>query len=270
MMNSVLEDKFSRMGARAKVLETSINTSRNWRSLSRESMLPFLIDVKKDRNGEFFELSVDPNAQGFRLEILDIQPTDRHLLLMAKNKESSRKFLCGHDERSWFSAGVPTKVKNVREAKEALKPAPVAHVEAILGIRSKDKHKHRNSGWIRQGEWFFVPSPIVPNKLMVLKNEPLRRGRNKPHIAEELYREGGTTVRVCSRYPNGLTESQYQTLVKSNPDAKSYPWRVMSRNPTAYVRGRISHSDHKTIVLSTWHLVVPNTEVSSRNNAFLD
>jgi hypothetical protein len=36
-----------------------------------------------------------------------------------------RKFLCGHDERHWFVAEVP-RGTTVREAKEALKPAPSA------------------------------------------------------------------------------------------------------------------------------------------------
>jgi len=40
-----------------------------------------------------------------------------------------------------------------------------------------------------------------------------------------------------------------------------------------FVKGKIRHSDHKTIVLPFWHQVLPNTESgaqSMRNLAFLD
>ena len=47
----------------------------------------------------------------------------------------------------------------------------------------------------------------------------------------------------------------------------------MRRNPKVYVRGRVRHSDHKTVVLGVWHEVLSNTENFShamRNVAFLD
>jgi hypothetical protein len=34
----------------------------------------------------------------------------------------------------------------------------------------------------------------------------------------------------------------------------------MRREPSVYVRGRVSHLDHKTIVLDNWHRVLMNTE----------
>lgn len=34
----------------------------------------------------------------------------------------------------------------------------------------------------------------------------------------------------------------------------------MTRAPRAYVRGRVWHMDHKTVVLDGWHRVVMNTE----------
>ena len=50
-------------------------------------------------------------------------------------------------------------------------------------------------------------------------------------------------------------------------------WRVMRRNPQVYVKGRISHADHKTIVLPGWHRVLMNTEnqaAAMSHVAFLD
>jgi hypothetical protein len=34
----------------------------------------------------------------------------------------------------------------------------------------------------------------------------------------------------------------------------------MQREPSVYVRGRVWHPDHKTIVLDGWHRVFMNTE----------
>ena len=47
----------------------------------------------------------------------------------------------------------------------------------------------------------------------------------------------------------------------------------MRRNMGVYVRGRVRHADHRTIVLNDWHSVLMNTEVQAkamRNLAFLD
>ncbi|MGA7496337.1 MAG: hypothetical protein WBX00_06360 [Isosphaeraceae bacterium] len=47
----------------------------------------------------------------------------------------------------------------------------------------------------------------------------------------------------------------------------------MLRNAGVYVRGRVRHADHKTIVLHGWHRVLMNTEGEAqarRNVAFLD
>ena len=38
----------------------------------------------------------------------------------------------------------------------------------------------------------------------------------------------------------------------------------MQRNPEAYVRGTISHPDHRTIELHVWHKVLMNTENQAR------
>ena len=48
---------------------------------------------------------------------------------------------------------------------------------------------------------------------------------------------------------------------------------AMVRNAGVYVRGRVRHSDHKTIDLGVWHRVLLNTETdapSMRHVAFLD
>ena len=65
---------------------------------------------------------------------------------------------------------------------------------------------------------------------------------------------------VCRRRPLGVAVGEYILLLDSNPDAKYWGWTRMTRNATAYVRGRIWHPDHKTVVLDGCHRVLINTE----------
>lgn len=93
----------------------------------------------------------------------------------------------------------------------------------------------------------------------------------KTHLCEELCRFGGETVYVSGGAPNGLTEDQYRGLLDG--ERSRWNWRVMRRNPKVYVRGRVRHPDHQTVVLGGWHEVLSNTENLSyamRHVAFLD
>jgi hypothetical protein len=229
------------------------------------------LDVRQDRHGEYFLIS-RAQASTTELVVLDVQPRDRHLLLLSRSAAEKHRFLLGHDERHWFVAGIPesTPVSRVRDAKQALKPDLVQSSER--GVRTKYRDRRSNAARIRQGEWFFVPAPQVRVELLlVLRNEPIARGGGKPHVCEELYRFGGETVYVSPGAPNGLTDEQYKAL--SEGERSRWNWRVMRRNPKVYVRGRVRHSDHKTVTLDGWHEVLSNTENLShamRNVAFLD
>jgi hypothetical protein len=232
--------------------------------------------VQNDGKGEFFEIVCQPSANA-EVAILDVQPTDRHLLLLVREGKDKSKFLCGHDERHWFVAGIPESapVGTVRQAKEALKPAEVQSAQARKRLKAKARSRRKNAAYVRQGEWFFLPvADLNVDEKLLLRDEPLTRGNGgKPHWAEFCYRTGGETVHVCSRHPNGVTEAQYQRILAANPKAKTWNWRPMRRNPGVYVRGRIRHPDHATITLHGWHRVLMNTEGQSkamRNVAFLD
>lgn len=229
------------------------------------------LDVRQDRHGEYFLIS-RAQASTTELVVLDVQPRDRHLLLLSRSTAEKHRFLLGHDERHWFVAGIPESkpVSRVRDANQALKPDVVQSSER--GVRTKYRDRRSNAARIRQGEWFFVPAPQVRVELLlVLKNEPIARGGGKPHVCEELYRFGGETVYVSPGAPNGLTDEQCRAL--SEGERSRWNWRVMRRNPKVYVRGRVRHHDHKTVVLDGWHEVLSNTENLShamRNVAFLD
>jgi hypothetical protein len=136
-------------------------------------------------------------------------------------------------------------------------------------------NRRKNTAYRRQGEWFFIPAPgLKVDEKLVLHDEPITRGNGgKPHWCDLCYRTGGEMVYVCSQRPGGLLEAEYRRLLEERPEAKNWAWRVMQRNAEVYVRGRVRHADHRTIMLHGWHRVLMNTENQSRamrNVAFLD
>jgi hypothetical protein len=268
MDTNLLDIKFARIGARLKVTDHVTRRSRMAGAIA--------LDVQIDRKGEFFEITTRPGAEA-EIAVLDVQPADRHLLLLIRENGEKAKFLCGHDERHWFVAGIPeaAPVGTVRQAKEALKPTEVLSAQAGKGLKAKARSRRKNAAYVRQGEWFFLPvaERAVEEKL-VLRDEPLSRGNGgKPHWAEFCYRTDGEMVYVCSRHPNGVTAAQYQVILAGNSKARGWGWRPMRRNADVYVKGRIRHPDHATITLHGWHRVLMNTESQAkamRNVAFLD
>ena len=271
-----IESKFAAMGARLKVREIA----SRWRQGDRTWTSPndFAVDIQRDGAGEFFELRVPTHlSDSLDVTVMQSEPKQRHLLLAVRksgDKPQLDRFLCGHDEREWFVAAVPGGASSVHQAMDALQPSVVRAALARGGVSSRKRYARKNRAFRRQGEWFFVPEPslVVDNKL-VLSNEPLRRGAGKPHLVEQLFRTGGETVHVCATHPNGISEKEYAELLRANPKAVRWGWRVMRRNPGVYARGTVRHSDHDTITLSFWHRVVMNTETQTRtmfNVAFLD
>ena len=268
MDKQLLESKFRKMGARVRV-EQSPRVGR------------IRVDVKRDREGEYFDLAV-PAQAGVWVDAIDVRPRDRHLLLMAADDSNGapaatgtkQKFLCGHDERAWFVAAIPENrpAANVSQAFEALRPLVVQTALADRRVPTPHRNRRRNEAFVRQGEWFFLPQPratVRPDE--VIHNEPIRRGAGKPHWCEFLARTGGEVVYV-NRQGQAMREFQYQRMVSQDPKAAA-GWTRQRQNMQVLVKGRISHADHKTIVLPFWHQVVMNTETESvamRWVAFID
>lgn len=276
MDSDVLARSFEKMGARVQIVPTNPPTSPRLMAWgNRTPAHGFSVDVRKDRRGEFFEIRT---RGGIDFKTLEVRPDDRHLLLMAENETGVKsKFLCGHDERQWFVAAVPNApgVKDVDSAKEALKPRAVVASQSASTERVKGRRSRRNKVYKRQGEWFFTPMPFDfnPKPVLVLKNEPIRRGSGKPHMCECLYRTGGETVYVSRVAVNGLTESEYKDLLRREPNKANENWTTMRRDAGVYVKGHITHPDHATLVLDVWHNVFPNREGEAphgKNVAFLD
>lgn len=110
MDTQLLNKKFERIGARLKILDRPRRRMR-----ARTTMLT--LDIGSDRRGEFFEI-VSQSGATAEIEVLDVQPADRHLLLLVREDGAKNKYLCGHDERHWFVAGIPeaAPVGTVRQA----------------------------------------------------------------------------------------------------------------------------------------------------------
>ena len=139
------------------------------------------------------------------------------------NKRCGVVYLCGHDERHWFVASLPfgRRTTTVRGAMESLKPALVLREQKRKGVKHR-RHRRQTAAYVRQGEWFFLPRPMMHVGDSAVHNARLVRNGGKPHRVEWLYR------------PEGRDET--------------------------FVRGAVSHPDHKTIYLQVWHRVVQNNE----------
>jgi hypothetical protein len=259
MSTEMLERRFAVIGARVKVSGEGRGEPR--------------IDVRSDRRGEFFDVRFAGRGNVVDLEVIDVARAEKHLLLLARDGDAKSKFLCGHDERHWFVAAVPESargVTGVRAAKVALQPPLVRAV--IERVRPKDPFRRRSAAYVRQGEWFFVPAPLIkPPLTQVLFDEPLSRGRGKAHLMQFAYRRGGQVVWMSRRYRREISDARYQRL--TDAERQRGNWSQMVRDPEVFAKGAIRHPDHATVVLRGWHRVAMNTEQDARamrHIAFLD
>lgn len=261
-MSSNLKHQFHKIGARVNFRFVEPVEVRGF---SRIQSPPASLDIVQDKEGELFQVKIRKDvSKEIDLTVLEVRPKEKHLVLLARqidrdgNMISKDHFLCGHDEKHLFVAGVEH-VSTVAAAKASLKPKEILIRE--VGINTEKRNRRKTQIFKRQGEWFFIPAEIRPDASFILRNEPLRRNTgSKAHIAEFAFRSGGETVKVCSQYPNGLTFDEYKTLVEENPNARFLNWRIMKRNASVFVKGKIRHSDHATLILETWHRVLMNTE----------
>lgn len=228
------------------------------------------LDVREDRHGGRFVIRLPEEAA---VEVLNRDTAGRHLVLMVRDGAGKSRFLCGHDERHWFVAAIPdaaTNVVTVAQAKAALQPPEVRRLAEKL--RPKRRFQRHTPRFKRQGEWFFVPvGDFTPPEALILRNEPLSRGRGKFHQMQYAYRTRGEVLYVSSQYPRGLKPAKFEALSESVRRRQN--WRQMIGDADVFAAGRITHPDHDTLVLRGWHRVLMNTERGARamrQVAFLD
>lgn len=265
-----IERAFRKMGAEIVIEE------RPFHSRFPTTPRNYTLNIIENKNDEYYSLLV--HKKGVEFQVVNQRDDLRHLLLFARdpfeNKgQQKRKLLCGHDERHWFVAGVPSGTITVQEAFGSLKPKAALASQVSNGVKQKALHKRHNAGFQRQGEWFFIPQPdfVLPASGIVHRNEPIRRSTGgKPHAVEELYRTGGELVYTSPYRREGVDQATYEDLMKHDEKARRYNWLIQRRNPRAYARGRVSHKDHATLWLPHWHLIQMNGEVTMQVVAFLD
>ncbi len=272
METKKLDKQFEKIGSRLKI---SKMIRRN--SLSG-------INILKDKKGEFFSVFLHPDIQDNEVsfQVAAIDPKLKQMVFVIahpdfKAKEVSRnnfvfektngtiseRFLIGRDERHCFVAGI-TAANSVKEAFDSLRPSAANLALQKAGVKSKDWRKRKNKGYIRQGEWFFIPSAFQETHSTVIhKNEPISRNGGKPHFVEEIVRTGGEVVYVGNR--EVLTKEDYELL-----DSKSRTrYTQRTRGAKVYGRGKVSHPDHYTITLKGWHEIHLSTEKEAKTNAFV-
>lgn len=279
MNTYILQQQFAQIGARLEV-KTALPDDQRFISLGRRSPAPpdYLLDITRLAGDEQFSLTLRPGInQELEFLAVDVRPEQRHLLLLIKPTVSGRdkeKFLCGHDERHWFVAPIPRRqhITNISQAMEILKPAEAIRSQWRQQVRDKNWNKRHNAGFLRQGEWFFIPLPnfTPPNNLYIMTNEPIQRTGGKAHYVQHLYRTGGSKVYVSRKYPQGIGETQYQRLIAKDPAVEKIRWTIMQRDPQVYAKGKVTHPDHATINLPFWHQVFMSGENRSANIVFLD
>jgi hypothetical protein len=123
----------------------------------------------------------------------------------------------------------------------------------------------------------FVPEenyePPKNSLTVIHRNEPMSRGSGNSHFAEYLYRSGGVSVHVGSYNAKsrsvGLTDGEFNEVMRKDAKAKLARWEMRVRDPVVYVKGKITHKEHKTLELGMWHKVLLNTETSARGAGFV-
>ena len=186
--------------------KSPIGPSRRSRSPSRRSFL--WICSHGPRRGILRGRLAQPSAPIPIVEVLDVQPADRHLLLLVREGGlRSHKFLCGHDERHWFVAAVPESEpgghRAAGEGGAQARRGPVRPGQQGARGRCRQPSQERR-----------LPPPggvVLPARVRLYGERgagaPQRAASKghggKPHWTEFCYRTGGETATSAPGTPTG-------------------------------------------------------------------
>lgn len=263
LLTSHVRDSFRRIGADVRAVPPPV--------VQRTVFGGVLFDQIRLRvRDETFELVLPAGTEAL---VRDCRAPERHLVLAIRELGSApQHFLCGFDERHWFAASVTG--TTVAAARESLLPPAVRAALMHAGLRHRDRFRRHTAVFLRQGEWFFVPTEVPAEPLLIRRQEPLvRPGGGKAHVVAELSRGGtGEMVWYHPTYgANGLNDAEYAAL--TDHVRKAPAWRRMTRvrdGGRVLARGTVRHPDHATLVLNGWHAVYLNNERRAAGLGFLD
>jgi hypothetical protein len=252
------------------------------------------VNVTKDKKGEHFTMTVNPalKDEEIDIQVLDTDQKLKQMLLLISGpsliedrssvhtwprrimyqysnhnlNRRKERLLVGHDEMHWFVAGV-TASTTIKQAFAMLRPQAVTRVMHEAGVKDKDWRKRKTKGFVRQGEWFFVPVDFTPGKDTIIhKHEPISRQGGKPHMVSELIRMRGGMVVYTNSQGRVISEKDYMGL----PSISKSMWQQRVAGARVLAKGKVTHPDHHTVELKTWHEVHLSTERGSSANAFID
>ena len=151
------------------------------------------------------------------------------------------------------SRGRPAAARGVATAKAALQPRAVRRRwSSGSGRRTAPPPERR----VRPpGRVVLRPGvELDPPAALVLRDEPLSRGRGKAHMLEFAFRRGGEIVWVNSRHPSGISEAAYRRLTEEQRGSGRLD-AVRPRSRSCSRRARSAIPTTRRSCLRGWHRV---------------
>jgi len=151
-----------------------------------------------------------------------------------------RNFLIGLDEEHPFMCILADLVDTVEQAHESLKPKEIKRLQP---------HEYK-----RQGEWFFVETNKTFPKITSQTKKGLSNGKGRPHKVSRLI---------------NLSEDAEKKIKKNKKNKKDDELKDgddFVKKDEFYVKGVISHPDHKNVKFKNWTRVYENHELDMTTN----
>ena len=232
-----LELWFNKARLPIKVEQNSINNSN---IASTNDIFQMSIETKGKKKGiEYFKLS--KGHENNQVRVIDVDCKARQLILLVKEPERQYKVRRWDYIKRDYVEEMQKTPNNLRkllcgfdEKHLFIAQLPdnqrvvnkIKDAHRILKPQIIAKNKKKNNRIKRQGEWFFIPITHKEQELInlyqknVLKKVRIGNGGGNPHIANQLLR------------------------IKDN----------------TFVKGKISHIEHKTLKMPGWFKVIKNLE----------
>ncbi len=206
-------------------------------ALNVKDVFQFSIHTK---NKEYFRMY--KGAEDNLIQVLDIDKNNRQVLFQVKELEREYQVYNQREDR-YISQKTPNDLRKYLAGMDE-SHLFISRLPNNLGIINKVKDAHRilkpnninkkKSTSKRQGEWFFIPvtteeDSLIEHSKILIRKKYILRSSGKPHIAEH-------GVKIKDKI---------------------------------FVKGKIKHIDHKTLVLHNWYRVELNQEVRDSNRRYI-